>query len=279
MFQFDYLYQKSSLPVGNNRRFDDATRMVQCPVCSNSVKEKLINQHIDSQCTAYLDDEPKIPGVQVNGSLKRANGVSPFFSKPSLRDSGRNVSSDTAENGAQQQSHGVLADTQEPNDGPVPKHLTAKRSFENLAQVEVKSEISAPPVKRVKVNAFEKAAPLAERMRPKSLDDVCGQELVGRDGVLRGLIESDRVPSMILWGGPGTGKTTIARLVAKTAGTRFVEINSTSSGVGECKKLFQEAKNELSLTGRKTIIFCDEIHRFSKSQQVHHRSRSIFALL
>jgi putative ATPase len=72
---------------------------------------------------------------------------------------------------------------------------------------------------------------------------------------------------MILWGGPGTGKTTIARLIAQTAGCRFVEINSTSSGVGECKRLFDEAKNEARLTGRKTIIFCDEIHRFSKSQQ------------
>ncbi|EHY58086.1 DNA-dependent ATPase mgs1 [Exophiala dermatitidis] len=128
-----------------------------------------------------------------------------------------------------------------------------------------------PPNKKVKPNkppnAYEKAAPLAERMRPKTLDEVCGQDLVGPDGLLRGLIEQDRVPSMILWGGAGTGKTTIARVIASMVGSRFVEINSTSSGVAECKKLFTEARNELSLTGRKTIIFCDEIHRFSKSQQ------------
>jgi putative ATPase len=110
-------------------------------------------------------------------------------------------------------------------------------------------------------------APLAERMRPTCLDEVAGQELVGPNGVLRGLIVTDRVPSMVLWGGPGTGKTTIARVIAQTAGCRFVEINSTTSGVGECKRLFDEAKNESRLTGRKTIIFCDEIHRFSKSQQ------------
>ncbi|EXJ89465.1 ATPase [Capronia epimyces CBS 606.96] len=120
---------------------------------------------------------------------------------------------------------------------------------------------------KARSNAFERAAPLAERMRPKCLDDVCGQDLVGPDGVLRGLIEQDRVPSMILWGAAGTGKTTIARVIASLVGSRFVEINSTSSGVAECKKIFAEAKSELGLTGRKTIIFCDEIHRFSKSQQ------------
>jgi putative ATPase len=72
---------------------------------------------------------------------------------------------------------------------------------------------------------------------------------------------------MILWGAAGTGKTTIGRLIANLVGSRFVEINSTSSGVGECKKIFAEARSELGLTGRKTILFCDEIHRFTKSQQ------------
>ncbi|OAA56166.1 aaa family ATPase [Niveomyces insectorum RCEF 264] len=113
-----------------------------------------------------------------------------------------------------------------------------------------------------------RAAPLAERMRPQSLDDVCGQDLVGPNGLLRALIDADRVPSMILWGGSGTGKTTIARCIAQRVGSRFVELNATSSGgVAECKKLFQDAAHELALTGRKTILFCDEIHRFSKAQQ------------
>ena len=124
-----------------------------------------------------------------------------------------------------------------------------------------------PPTKKPKLSALQRAAPLAERMRPLTLDEILGQDLVGPEGVLRGLIETDRVPSMILWGGAGTGKTTIARVVAHTVGSRFVEINSTSSGVAECKKLFAEAKSELGLAGRKTIIFCDEIHRFNKSQQ------------
>lgn len=125
-----------------------------------------------------------------------------------------------------------------------------------------------PPTKKVKSpNPLQKAAPLAERMRPQTLDEVCGQELVGPTGVLRDLIEQDKVPSMILWGGAGMGKTTIARVIAKIVGSRFVEINSTSTGVAEVKKLFSDARNELALTGRKTIIFCDEIHRFTKSQQ------------
>lgn len=121
-----------------------------------------------------------------------------------------------------------------------------------------------PTSKRTKT---ARAAPLADRMRPQTLDDVYGQELVGPHGVLRALIDSNRVPSMILWGGSGTGKTTIARCIAGRVGSRFIELNATSTGVAECKKLFQEASNDLALTGRKTIIFCDEIHRFSRSQQ------------
>ena len=145
--------------------------------------------------------------------------------------------------------------------------LTNGNSTQTAKSAEAFEENRQPAAKRTKTTALQDAQPLAERMRPRTLDDVQGQDLVGSDGVLRGLIETNRVPSMILWGGPGTGKTTIARVVAHVSGSRFVEINSTSSGVAECKKLFAEAKSELGLTGRKTIIFCDEIHRFSKTQQ------------
>lgn len=81
------------------------------------------------------------------------------------------------------------------------------------------------------------------------------------------MVEEGRLPSMVLWGRPGTGKTTIARLIANTSGARFVEINSTSTKLEEVRKIFSEAANDLHLTGRKTIVFCDELHRFSKNQQ------------
>ncbi|KAI5250124.1 putative AAA family ATPase [Aureobasidium subglaciale] len=221
-------------------------QLVDCPICSKPVKELNINRHIDSACQFLTDHSPP-PTQQI--ALKSTQ-VANFFQTPAAK---RNlgVSSST-------QSGSTAAPTT-PSQTPT---ATQKRPLED-----VKEEDVQPLPKKAKNVNLEKAAPLAERMRPRSLDEVQGQELVGPKGVLRSLIESDRVPSMVLWGGPGTGKTTIARLIAKTAGTRFVEINSTSSGVGECKKLFAEARNELSLTGRRTIIFCDEIHRFSKSQQ------------
>ncbi|KAK0661715.1 ATPase WRNIP1-like protein C26H5.02c [Lasiodiplodia hormozganensis] len=233
--------------------------MVDCPICSKPVSERHINEHIDSGCEAHVIDPTNAPPPPT----QKAN-VASFFQPPSTKRSS-NLSTKNVE--PSPVTSPIPTRTQLPVSSETPT-TGLKRPFDP-EPVNKKSEpVSSPPSpKRSKSNAFQKVAPLAERMRPRTLDEVCGQELVGSDGVIRGLIEQDRVPSMILWGGPGTGKTTIARLIAHTAGCRFVEINSTSSGVAECKKLFAEARNELGLTGRKTIIFCDEIHRFSKSQQ------------
>lgn len=109
--------------------------------------------------------------------------------------------------------------------------------------------------------------PLAERVRPRVLDDFVGQShLLGKSGILRQLIESDRLPSMIFWGGPGTGKTTLARIIAHRTGGELVPISAVSSGVRDVRGVIERAESAMTL-GRRTILFIDEIHRFNKAQQ------------
>jgi putative ATPase len=111
-------------------------------------------------------------------------------------------------------------------------------------------------------------APLAERLRPASLDDVVGlEEILGKGRFLRNAIESDRIPSMIFWGPPGSGKTTVARIIAKTTRARFVPFSATSTAIKDIRTLMEEARKARQTRGSKTIVFIDEIHRFNKAQQ------------
>src|SRR5579875_2559129 len=111
-------------------------------------------------------------------------------------------------------------------------------------------------------------APLAERMRPKSLDDVVGQaHLLGPRGPLRALIESGRLSSIILWGPPGTGKTTLARVVAAVTERSFVALSAVTAGVKDVRGAADEARQRLAQEGQGTILFLDEVHRFNKAQQ------------
>lgn len=245
--------------------------MVQCPVCQKEVDEQNINQHLDSGCTSHIVDIDAKPESNRNSPAPTAPPPSTtkplFFKTPVSKSANRSF-----ENGfsATQPSPSIISPNTDAASATSEQNGT-KRSFEAADLDDTPRAAngdSAPANKKSKMSSImQKVAPLAERMRPRSLDDVHGQDLVGPDGVLRGLVEQNKLPSMILWGGPGTGKTTIARLIAFKTGCRFVEINSTSSGVGDCKKIFAEARNELQLTGRKTIVFTDEIHRYSKAQQ------------
>lgn len=113
-----------------------------------------------------------------------------------------------------------------------------------------------------------KKTPLADRMRPQNLDEFVGQKhILGKDSVLRKAIEKGELQSMILWGPPGTGKTTLAYIIAQQAGAHFVAFSAVTSGIKEIKQIMVEAKKQKEFYNRKTILFVDEVHRFNKAQQ------------
>lgn len=225
--------------------------MVECPVCSQEISLGSINKHLDSNCT-YSDEAP----TQKPTSDETQKPVASIFQAPSSTSKKQSTPTPKRNN--------VISPMFTSQKRP---HTSSQDSSQNSDSAPQLDPQPTPKKQKTGASNLRDAMPLAERMRPKELDEICGQDLVGPNGVLRGLIEEGRVPSMILWGAAGCGKTTIARVIASRSRSRFIEISATASGVAECKKIFQEAKGELQLTGRKTILFCDEIHRFTKSQQ------------
>jgi len=115
---------------------------------------------------------------------------------------------------------------------------------------------------------LKKTAPLADRMRPRTLDQYVGQEhIIGPGRLLRRAIQIDQLSSLIFYGPPGTGKTTLARIIANTTKAQFLSINAVLSGVKDIRASIKSANDNLSLYGKRTILFVDEVHRFNKSQQ------------
>lgn len=119
-----------------------------------------------------------------------------------------------------------------------------------------------------KRDLLKKRAPLADRMRPVSLDEFAGQQaVVGPGTLLRRAIEQDTLSSLILWGPPGSGKTTLARIIAAVTKARFVQLSAVSAGVADLRREVKEASDRLGMHGERTILFIDEIHRFNRAQQ------------
>src|SRR2546423_10876292 len=131
-----------------------------------------------------------------------------------------------------------------------------------------------PRARRGEKRAPERTAPLAERMRPRSFDEFVGQEeLLGPGKPLREAIERDLLQSIILWGPPGTGKTTLARIIADMTKARFVSFSAVLAGIKEIREVMSEAERLRRTTGRRTIVFIDELHRVNTAQPDAFRPR------
>ena len=210
--------------------------MVACPICSASVRETNINRHIDSQCRTDIEPEQASATVKNGGvhNFFRSSGSSRRLeneesSQLTLSESTKSAVVEEKPLEETNNAKGLYQETpstKRPREEDV--HSTALQNGGGPAAADTSP--TSPTSLRFKRHNPSPTAPLAERMRPQALDEIHGQSLVKPSGILRSLIESNQIPSMILWGGPGTGKTTIARVIANTVGSRFVEINSTSSG-------------------------------------------------
>lgn len=114
----------------------------------------------------------------------------------------------------------------------------------------------------------KESEPLAARMRPRHIDEVIGQQhIIGPGKLLRRMIEADRLSSIILYGPPGTGKTTLAHVIANHTQAYFEQLNAVTAGVKDLRQVISEAKERLTMHGRRSVLFIDEIHRFNRSQQ------------
>lgn len=277
--------------------------MVKCPICSKEVPIQLINNHLD-KCEVQQSKNKK--QVSENSSQERPQSISSSStpSSPPMTDGHKKSNLADLLTGGKRRSHrnsrsdmykylsaefgndDIISggkrklDTNdtpiEVEDSPITSYSLPNSDSNKRPKISSQNNLPSSPISSGKARQLEQLKllkaqsrlPLAERLRPTTLADYIGQKhLVGPSGILRGFIEKDRIPSMILWGYPGTGKTTLARIISHSTKSRFVELSATSNGIADCKKIFQQAKHEFKLTGRKTIVFVDEIHRFNKAQQ------------
>ncbi|KAF8844273.1 P-loop containing nucleoside triphosphate hydrolase protein [Paxillus ammoniavirescens] len=222
---------------------------VTCPICSNCVLERDINNHLDSGCSEHkFLNSPSGRHLHPHTQGELTSKLAPIFSqregsKPSDIST---LPSKTAEEFALAPSKKRKIDISSPS----------------------QASSSNPKRSNGLASAVTASAPLAERLRPRSLCEFVGQKhLTGPGSLLMNMLESGNLGSIIFWGPPGSGKTTLSRLLAMEANCTFKELSATSAGINDVRSVFEEAKGCLVMTGRRTVIFLDEIHRFNKSQQ------------
>ncbi|XP_077580254.1 ATPase WRNIP1 isoform X1 [Stigmatopora nigra] len=260
---------------------EKATDSVQCPICAEDFTSDDINGHLDV-CLLKSDSGNSRLCQEFDGGPSKKKFCSEVAQKRSGGDPETSSSSgifsmfhqNKSKNSAQIDSNSPFPNTQ-PCGGAINKGL--KRTFPSgleCSEARIKNEVvnlNATPTLCLRT-FLTSNKPLAELLRPTTLEEYFGQsKVVGEKTLLRSLLDSQEIPSFILWGPPGCGKTTLAHIIAsnsKKKGTaRFVMLSATSASVAEVREVIKQAQNELRLCKRRTILFIDEIHRFNKSQQ------------
>ncbi|KXS18205.1 P-loop containing nucleoside triphosphate hydrolase protein [Gonapodya prolifera JEL478] len=263
-----------------------AAPLVECPVCSAFVAETRINDHLDAQCqghVAQLRSVEQDPSTEEreSGNVEKAP---PQTSPDTQMDSAPLHPFFSTRNPSQSTPPSALASTSRPNLkrphgdlASTPTSLSTSPQISNPSAAPPPLSTMGPPVnpfslssKRARTAAADRAAPLAEAARPSNLDEVIGQDdLVGPTALLRMLVEQKRVPSLILWGPPGTGKTCLARIIARSQGGFYRELSAVTDNLPGAKKILEEAASHRRMhsDGPRPVVFVDELHRFTKAQQ------------
>uniref|UniRef100_K3X2A4 AAA+ ATPase domain-containing protein n=1 Tax=Globisporangium ultimum (strain ATCC 200006 / CBS 805.95 / DAOM BR144) TaxID=431595 RepID=K3X2A4_GLOUD len=212
----------------------------ECPICSRHFRTENLALHVDACLQKSAMEEKRRARAQ--------ELAKPLFASPAAA---KQLPSAPAATPQRRHSLPPSSDV-EPNYASAPQNAQSKKRKRDQHQQPSKTA----------------SAPLAERMRPSSLDDLVGQdELLGPGKLLSSLIHADRVPNMILWGPPGCGKTTLAHVISKRTGCKFLVLSGASSNLADMKDAVEKARGERKMFRRHTIVFVDEIHRFKKNQQ------------
>jgi putative ATPase len=227
-----------------------SSTMVRCPICQEHVVLSDINGHLDSGCQTFIATHLQGPA---SSTLNETD---------SEQHESRTITQETTEQ--HHLKHGYSSTV------PLAVNRKLKRGApqQESNTARKKSDTGSPSTELATERLNLRVAPLAEHVRPRCFDDIVGQEsLIGPNGTLRRLIEQDHLPNLILWGPPGSGKTTIARIIAPMMRRKFYEISSLTTTTTEYQSIITKATQDLQEDRKASIVFCDEIHRITRPQQ------------